>query len=560
MIMKQRTLCLISLISLFSVASYVTVHFILDEVNFQRYDNIFVAFIELYLNSHVSLDYFRFTPLFDPLLQMDPSLPYRVSGIAITESYFINFVSLFIMIHYITGIAPQLLVVIPIGVLFVPIIYLNFIRGLLPSNDYNKKITLLLLIYLIIYLAITKYYGSFYVAPPAIALVLILMSCTYGFIQNKHRGPYYLIFCVSLLSLTHYWHSALLLYMCFLCTLFAIANFVFIFQKFWPQFLIFDFHGLSAIKSLIVISCILTLTFIHLWQSTYIVNYTSESSIADFLYKSFIKFTGEDPFLIPYSYSYKESFMGEIHFYSIMSIYFICCLILFICFFISIKSSLNHKRLELNFAQISAISIVLAQILNIAIYYKSSSINFPYVPLFFPIFGVYLFSTIKDNMKNKRLEAFIYVLVSILIIFSIIANISFYLTNEAGITSLTKYRDAEPSLEWVYENSNNSKFIVVDFNILGKYLQWEAKKPKLILNYIDLGPYEYSVLASDIPETPPHLKENYAILDEATMLGGLPIHVTKSRALIKPELKQIHFSSNTNRLYCDGHLSVLLMR
>ena len=537
-------------IVLFIVAGYVMYHHVTEEVYFQRYPGIFTGFIEMYLNERISLNYFEFAPLFSSIPQIDPSLSSSAQGVMMCESYFPNFIMLFLTLHYVTGLSPQLLVVLPIGVLFIPIAFFAMIKAYIPiKNGSNLIYYFLLEIFLMTYLATTKMYGSFYVAPAAFLLIIIIFLCVKRFYENGSNRFYYLIICMSTLSLAHYWHSALMIVLCFIISLWVFSAIFYLFNN--------KREIISKSTSLLISSLIISLTFTHLWHSSYIGDFFRTINLIDFILKTLIKLIGGNPFPVLYAFNYKDLLLGKGYFISTLLIYILSTLILFLSLIPHIFAS-NKIRKGNGFSLplMFGLAIIFAQILNTFLYYKSNSINFFYIPIFFPIFGTYLLLFSAEGEKFSKIIISIF---SLMIVLSLFSNLALNITDEAGATSVTKYKDTENSFEWIYNNMNRSKTIVIDFNIYGKYLQREVEKSKPSIEYECISSNSYGVLIGDI-KIIEDLAKNYAIVDHATMSKGLPIHSYGSRARFEPKWIQIDNCQNQDKIYEDNYVSIFIFK
>lgn len=313
----------------------------------------------------------------------------------------------------------------------------------------------------------------------------------------------------------------------------------------------------SRTTSFFIISVIVSLTFMHLWQSSYIGDFFRTADLLDFISKGLIQLMGGTPFPVPYEFNYKDLLWGKIYFISILLIYIISTLILILSLLPHIFISKNVKkgngaRLPLIFG----LAVIFAQMINSFLYYKSESINFIYAPLFFPIIGVY--SLIFSDRKRKFRKAIILSL-SLIIVLSLLSNIALNVTDEAGATSVIMYKDTESSFKWIYNNMNRNKTIVTDFNILGKYLQREAEISKPSIEYEYISSNSYGVLVGDT-EISKYLSNNYAIVDHATMSKGLPIHSYGSRALFEPKWIQIDNCRNQDKIYEDNYVSIFIFK
>jgi hypothetical protein len=558
--MMEGKLSKITVIIYSIIASYLTIHFLFGEVYFQRYESIFVAYIEMYLNNIISIS-FPMAPLASTQMFIDYSLPDRVQGIIRTEAFYPNFISYFLIIHYITGLSPQLLVVLPLGLIFIPIIYFNLICILIKlENDYSSLFRWILIIYMILFFATTKLYGSFYVAPTAYALFLILLTIIIKIaMDSPYISKYTFIIVICTFSLSQFWHSLLLTFLIFIFSIVFLSCLFMVINKKFDCKLYFSNDIFKKTTSVFIIVLIISITFAHLWQSSYLHDFFGEASILDFLNNARIKLFGGVPFSGPFSYNYKNTFLGMMLFNSMLMIYVISSMI-FIIPFIYIILFNNDREIKLNPIIIIALSIFMTQIIDTILYYKSASLSFPLVPEFFPLLGIAFFQSIVPH--TSRLFSFfkkiLLGMLFILIILTIINIIALNLTHEAGSTPLTKYNDLKDSFNWSYSKMNKDAKLFLDFNILGKYLQLEALQGKLTLDYVDLGPDEYSILVGETRGMISSIKNNYVVIDKETMIHGLPIHSSKARALLKPEWNKINSSKNQNKIFEDYHIAVFI--
>jgi len=531
------------------VSGYIIFHNIRAEPYFNRYTGIFAGFIDIYLNDHISLDYFRPITLFYSNPQRDTSLSTMAQAIMYTESNIPNFVILFLTLHFVTGLSTQELIVLPLGLLFIPIAYFTMIKIYIPIKDKSDILFHVLLgIYFILYLGIIKMGGSFNIAAPSYLLIIITFLCMKKLHDKVSNRINYIIIGILTYSIAHYWHTALMIEMCFIFSLWIVSGF----------FSLLTSKRNLLIKSTLVfmITIIISLSSTHLWHMWYTGNFLRAANLRDFISKLFIMLIGGDPFKVPYTFNYKVLFWGKVYFVSHLSIYVLSTLILVLSLIPHIFASNNIKeksgdKLPLIFG----LSLICAQILNNFLYYKVG-INFAYVPIFFPIFGVY--SLLSYNKINK-FRKFIIFSLSLMIILSLLCNIAFYASDELGATSFTKYKDTKSSFDWLYHNMNGSKTIVIDFNILGKYLQRETEKSKPSIEFIHLYPYSYGSLVGDY-EIFKTLSRNYAVVDHATMSKGLPIHSYSGRALLEPKWIQIDNCLNQDKIYEDNYVSIFIFK
>ena len=405
----------------------------------------------------------------------------------------------------------------------------------------------------------TRNYGSFYVAPVTFGLVLISLYLIIKLLTVPDLR-YTSLIGVSLISLIYYWHSAFMELFYIICAVSVICFITLFLDKIKKGCL--DRTGLlyKRLFHLFLFSNMLGITFSQLWRSNYLEIFVTEAHLTEFVSLGFKKFLGQVPFYVPYVYNYKESFFGSIYFASLQLILLISFIILVVPLLIWLKYSMSDKKLVINLPVIFGLSIILAQIMMAISYYKTSSLSFPFIPLYFPIFGVAIALSLPEAFKSKfihpkRLRGVIVGIIGILIALTLLCNISLNLTSEAGSTSVTKYADAKQSFYWLNEKTIQDTEVIVDFNIIGIYGQLESTGSFFKLNYLDLSPEMYQVLVGDV-HVNPRVEDRLIVVDHATMRKGLPIHTVYNRALLKEQISRIEVSPNQSKLYEDKFISV----
>lgn len=550
----------ILLIVYFIVISYILYYDVTNQLNIQRFEGIFVGFINMYLNGRITINNILLMPLFNNQIPLDSSLSVKAQNIIITDSYFPNFSMLFLILYNFTNIPPELLITLPLGVIFIPIAYMATINTY--SNNDRKVISVisfLTIIFYIIYSMSTRLYGSFYVAPPSILLVLIIFLCIKKIIDNsKNIKSYYFIFVVCLFSLVQYWHSAFMDSLFFILSVFSILVIINIITHLTNKqvgiYEIWKYNKyITRFMPIVIIAIVIALTFSHLWQTTYVTQFITSAGAGQFFTNIINQFFGKNPFSLPYDYNYKDLFWGKIYFYSLLIIMMLSSINLILPIFINVLTIINEKRLCLNRQIIFSIAIILSTIMFAFAYYKSDSLAFPEVTYYFPIFAASSIIFIKPNYRNVKKLVVVNLVIMILLAF--VLQISLDLTNNAGMNSPTSYIDTEYNFKWLNNNINKDKPVVVDFNILGLYIQRESQLTKPTINYIDLSPDIYGVLVGD-KNINTMLSTGYAVIDYYTMQNGLPVHVEAGRSMLYPEYEKINASTNQNKLYMDNKVAV----
>ncbi|AKB58119.1 hypothetical protein [Methanosarcina barkeri] len=551
----------ISLIFYFLFLCCTLINHVSNELYIERYPSIFLAFIQMNLDKYVSLDYISLIPLLKSTVNVYSDFPANIQRMIAAESYYPNMASLFLIVQYVSNIPPELLLVLPLGVIYLPVSYLALIRSCIPSNgdQFRLIVQYLLFIYMLIFMASDKYYGSFYVAPPAFTLIFISVLLLKKRFETKYSYSLSILLLICMFSLIHYWHTAFLIYFFIVASFFLVVVFLYLIAALFSDTLQLENFQLLFQKStfLFLTLSVFFLAFTHLWQSGYIKIFLSDAALGDFLTKLILKFHGEVAFPIPYAFNYKDSFYGALYFKSFLLIYAISAIIFLIPIYLLITNIKHDKAVFTKLPFVITSSIFLAQILMVFVYYKTKSISFIYVPLFFPLLGAYLFLEIQGNFL-KRISFYKHALIILLVlitIFSLLCLACVSLTNECGMTSVTKYHDTKPNFEWLYHKMNFNNPVIVDFNILGKYIKRESMLSKPRINYVDLDSNIYGVLVGD-NNLSANLYKSYIIIDEATMQKGLPIQIKSSRGALNPLPTLIDECKSQNKIYSDNSISI----
>ncbi|NLT37156.1 MAG: hypothetical protein GXX95_03230 [Methanomassiliicoccus sp.] len=538
------------------------------EVDFQRFPTIFSAYLEMLLNGYVSPNFYAF-PMFPPeSLPIDTTISSIAQRVAETESYLPNTAIIHMIMIYLLDISPELTVIIPFGLVIVPISYLGLLNSLINREKYPLPY-LILAVYGLLFLFTTKSTSSFYAATPGYTLIFIGMLCFWKFTQT-HDLRFYLLTIIILISLAHYWHTALMILMILFVSVWAVY-FTLIIAKFnervgpneqsnyhWSNN---NFRNMTA---LVLISVVCAITFIHLWQTSYLDGFMQNANLLDFIDEAVNKLTGQIAFEVPYKYNYKDSALGSIYFISYMILLAVSCLMVLVVLHkhlwphITRRTQIKDQVSRNSFVLL--LGLVIAQVVIVFLYYQSNSINFVYIPTLFPMMAIYAFLSYNDKQLFRRrfsaAKIISYCMVALLLL-GAICLVTMYCTNQAGETSVTKFAEVENSFQWSYRHVNGeSQEIFADFNIIGKSLQYEAQVAKPTFGYEHLNTDVYAQLVGDarINDT----DGQYVIIDHATMSAGLPIQIHTTRSSLLPKLLEINSSPNAGKIYQDSWLSIHL--
>lgn len=532
------------------------------ELGFSGFPSKFVAFIEAYLNPLNRLTYeVSAFPLFgtNPVpSDVHPSLQVLAS----TEYYFPNIFSLHLILHYITDMSPQMIMLLPIGALFLPICILFFMNTILDTKkvDTSKDnyIYLFVFLYMVLSLISRRNIDVFYTMP-ALFLMIMLMAIVKKVYCNENKPEFSIIYIISIFSLAHYWHSLLFFTVFFIFSIYLVSI---IFEKIIQGKLYYFDHIRSNFFNTFVLGLLLSIIFTRLWRSSYLQLVVGDISIFNLIIDTIDKILGRQPFRIDYLYDYTSSLGGQIFHISLLLNYLlVVCFISIILFMYVAKYSRNYTKNKYYIANrneivalIFVFSIIVSEIIQIIAYYKSQSINL-FFHIFYPLFAFNLLQNIEH--KNKT---FICILLALLVILSGINIISLEITNELGRTPITKFADTKASFDWSINYIYNNNVIFSDFNIMHKYLQLDGRQGTISYNYILLNPELYSILVGDSNNLPEY-HEKYVVIDKATMLANSPIDIRGSRGfLLMPMYEEILDSENQHKIYDERSVSIFYLR
>lgn len=534
------------------VILFIFIHYMRNEIYIERYPGLFLGYIELILNGRIELNFNNIIGLFYHN-EFNNQLSGYTLNLLNTESYFNGFTSLFLILKHLTGLDSLHLLITPLGVILIPlgygIVLKNFIKN---YNNDNKIIFSLSFTYFLFFFIETKIYGSFYIAPVTYFITLIIFLNIKKYLENVHlntRALFIILF--NTLIITFYWHTANLIISVFILCIFLVSYSIYLLNALNNNRIKLGFN-INKIYSLLVCDLLITIIFSNLWQSNYLISYYNTANIIEYIQLLVKRFIGQIPFETNYLWNYKDFFLGKIYFYSLILIYLFSSLLLLVAFKYCIYEYNTNKTI--NFKSILPIVLVLSEIILSILYYKTHSINFLYVPYYFPLFSVYIFTNqIKQYKKNNKL--FIFLLVAICF-FSCITALSSYYSRENGQTSYVKYNDTETCFNYFKTYSLENTTVYVDFNIVGKFITREAKISQLKFDYAHINPsiYEMSINKKIVPK----IAQQYIIIDYYSMKNNSPIHTISNRGLLIPKLNEINNSSNKNKIFSDKWLNIFI--
>lgn len=536
-----------------------------NEVNFQRFENIYVAFVEMILYYDLNLKYLPIYPLFDSNVVIDPSLPQNYQSLILTNSYYPSLTAIVLMIHEVTGLPPRIIAVISFGAIYGPIIYLALIKQFVPRTEGN--FILLLWLAGILYLIYgTKVFSGFYVAAVCFPMLFTMVICLKKYCDHTNLLNYSFLTLIIIASLALYWHTAHMMALFIIISMwifFIISSLLIRFGfKAFAQLGVTERNSyLPHYTILFTAVTIISLTLSHLWRSSYPEDLLSTLQISDILSKISLKLSGEVLYPIPYAFNYKDWPLGSAYFHASIVILLLSTLIFVVALLFYLKTSNPAVKPDNNTSMIFYISIFGAQVLSIVAYYQTGNINPIYVPLFFSILGMSLIFKIYPQGIPSQIRNILTIILWVIVILGVFNAAVMFCTHELGHTSLTTYGDTESSFEWVTSSIDTSSTVFMDFNIYGKYLQRGIQIPQFYLHADYIRPDLYGLMVGDNMSIISDVSGDYVIVDHATMQRGLPIYSgTFQTRFLTPKYSEINNCNAQNKIYTDNHLSVFTFR
>lgn len=529
------------------VVNYGVLYHYQHQTDFQRYPNFFAAGTEFYKKDYLPREYGLITPF--PNFSPKDSLPTEILDAGYMVYTHPTLAEMVIELSLITGLNSREIILIPLGSFIMPLIFYVVIKGFVKKGEHILQY--LLYLYYIIYYLDHESFRVIYVAVSTYTLFYILLLLVKWNLSNERDIPKPKNAFISLLLLISFpllWHSMSFIVMYLLvgillsATLFAIA------ESSINSFFIKNI--IPKIFYLTLFSLIAIFTFSRImFGSGYISRLIGTLSL-EYFHDLLIQQRLEGKFSNPYIYYYaKESLLGRIFFYSHTTLLFLNTglILMAIAFFvIKYRRQKIHNKTTIILVSM-AIGGVIAQI-TFSITYSLAAVGLVYVLLVFPLFSVSALSYLE---LSKKLKFAVYIVLFILIILAGLCTVIRYETHELGALSLTRYEDIIPSSKWIEYHVQPSTQFYTDFNLFGKYLQWEADNEILIFELYSLNSINYAQIMRG------KLNANL-ILDCKTMAKGFPIHPRGGRYLLISELETIQSSTNFHKIYQDNAICTFI--
>lgn len=509
---------------------YALLHHFVNQTHFARFPPMFNVCMEIILNGYIG-----------------QNLSNAANHAVQTGSSFPFLQYLYSSLYFITGLDTFTILLFPIGSILIPICFLIFIRSL-----FEKYTTmgLLLNIYLIVYTISFKYFRASYVDTFALTAFIIMLYCFRKMQTEKFHSSYSLIVLMMLALIIGLWHT-----MAFISVIFIISIMLlnFAINFFYRKQLKFQSQNTLDYITIGVFSVVFLVTF----RFDKLTPYTQS-----FFNDGFDFFTFFEPFLrkllgkpthsldiSAYQYTYLESFLGKVYFYSNLLISIVAAYISVVAILYFLKLLFDRKEPDSNtkMGLLFTMSAIFSQAFFSILYSKTATGLF-YVPYLFPVYGIYLL----DKLGKKKMASLTIIL---LIILSFSLSLASYLTNENETTPLTKYYDTKPSFYWFYTHKSINSSVYADFSVLYKFLASEVQCGLPTTDYIDITSDRYKYIVGDSKPDPKD-NYNYVLIDYGTMSANKPINTYENRGLLVPKLASINNNQCLNKVYLDTNIGI----
>ncbi|USH00449.1 hypothetical protein K1720_03015 [Thermococcus argininiproducens] len=535
--MHKRRIIIISFLFYLIAIDYAVLYHYQNQTHFQRYPNSFAAAVEFYEKDYFPKEYLSLSSLFMEKPSVS-NLPRSIASVGDLIYYFPALATMISILSTISGLSIRETILIPLGSFLLPLVLLVTIKNFIMKNE--PILYTLLYIYFITYLMNHKAFKAAYMAAYTYILFFIFLLLVHKYIlDDRSPSKILTLLILLLLSFPLWWHSMTMI------VLFLIIG------TFIVTLLLYPIHNTPPIviktRNLLLVSIVLTLTFSKIFStSNYLTEFINRFS-AEYLSNLYLsRINGKTP--SPVIFSYTSTTLGKIYFYSHMLLHVINVILIIISIMFAIKH-IHTQRLDSKSA--FHISMVGGAIIAQAIFssaYSLTALGLWYVPLVFPLVSISLVSSCTIPKKQKQaIVSALFILITLSTLLIVTAHESY----ELGALSLTRFNDINPSYEWILNYVPPNTQFYTDFNLFGKYLQWEGEYKILPLELRRFTPKNYELVING------KLKTNL-IIDCKTMTRGLPIHSYGGRYLLKPELEVISANSNLNRVYQDGSICVFL--
>lgn len=479
-------------------------------------------------------------------------------------SFFPLITGFFMFVINFTSLDVLTLIQIPFGLILFPISIYLFVKEIF--SDFSKE-SILGVFYLFVYYFYTKFFQVGYVAAFGIPIVLHFTVCLLKILKQENSKKYIILALIEIVYLIGLWHSAAFYAIVLLGSLtiiYLISVSIYSYKR-WKSKSDSDHFFLKPKAALLSFSTIVIISF-------FVINSKSDL-LGGYLSDFTNRFTGEGGFIggiislftpiinrffgksdLPlanemYEYNYVSTIAGKFYFIAHIAILLISTFILLICLFILIRKIKKDPNNVMIVWLVFVFSLFLAQIIYYFLYSGTGS-NLFYIAIMFPISGVFLL---------KKLGYRKFASISMITIFSLgtVMTFSSISTNQFGYNIGSSYEDNFYGFNWLNNHSNSNYTIYFDFNLYGRYLQYNIENNISIdwkLEYIDSTNYLY--ITGN--ETPPgdFNSSVLVVIDLLTLENRYAFDTYEKRGLLISELELINQNPNLAMIYNDRLIAI----
>ncbi len=250
-----------------------------------------------------------------------------------------------------------------------------------------------------------------------------------------------------------------------------------------------------------------------------------------------------------FEYNYVTTTTGKVYLISHIFLHIIASFMLLvsvIVLFIRIKRDPKSKQM---IWLVIGCSLILAQIIYYLLYSGTGS-NLFYVSIMFPIFGVLLL----NKASKKKLAT---VSIGSILVLSTIMTLSSISSNQFGYNVSSRYEDNIFAFQWINENFEENDSLLFDFNLHGRFLQYNMENDINIsqeIGYINSQNYLYITGVEISPRR--FNNRTIIILDLLTLNDRIAFDTYENRGLLVSRLDLINSNPYLALIYNDGSVGI----
>ncbi|NHJ87917.1 MAG: hypothetical protein FK734_20810 [Asgard group archaeon] len=478
-------------------------------------------------------------------------------------SFFPLITGFFVFTMNITSLDVITIIQIPFGLILFPISIYLFVKEIF--SDFSKE-TILGILYLFIYYFYSKFFQIGYVAAFGIPVVLHFTVCVLKILKQENIIKYLLFGLLEIVYLIGIWHSAafyaiVLFGAITIIYLFAVAIYSYRKWKTKNQSDHFFLKPNIALLSVIAFALLglLAITSKSDLLGGYLNDFISKVSEGGIMAAVFSVFTpiinrflGKSDLPLAeetFEFNYVSILSGKFYFIAHILIHIFATFIMIFCVIVLLRKIKENSKNTTIIWIVFAIGLFLAQIIYYVLYSGTGS-NLFYIAIMFPIVGVFL---LKKIGYRKFATASMITIVGL----GTVMTVSSISSNQFGYNIASSYEDNYYGFNWLNNHSDSKTTIYFDFNLHGRYLQYNVENNVSYdwkIRYIDSTNYLYITGTEDPPST--YNNRTLVVIDLLTLENRYAFDTYEKRGLLISELELINQNPNLAMIYYDRFIAI----